>query len=888
MGKRLFLVISLVISISSWAASQDVTGNLEGYVLDIDGTPIGGASVFVISPSLQGTRETATDEQGHFLLLLLPAGSYNVKIAHQAYQGADVRAVAVRLGRTTAIGEIRLKTRVSDAYEIVVSAQRPAIDPISTSAGSNLGAQAFQPLPVERNYRSISLLLPNATPSFLGDEGINLAGATGIENKYFVDGIDVTDPSAGRTGTNLPFNFIKEFELRTGGYEAEYRSSLGGIVNVITYSGGNEFSGQVFTYYSNNRLSGSPRLGELEPAQGGFSRYDFGLSLGGPIVRDKLWFFLAFDPTFEREDVTIPGLGFSPDKSRTHIFAGKLTWQASPRTSFVFTTVGDPGRRDGVGVFSGVYTLPKSLLNPDPYLSKIETGGTDFSLKSTHIFNDHAFMEATFSSLSSKYDLLPGTERGWDEPAFIDPENGIWSGGVPAYVTFHNGALTFSMKGTVRLADHLIKAGMEYQAKELDVSFIGQSLTRYSGDFYQLFISELAGTYRNRIPSLFIQDSWQLRRRLRVNLGLRWDGQYIVGSNGKVAQKILDQYQPRIGIIYEPGRLGTQRVYASFARFYHDLSLFAVSNYFTEEYIWKFTNYDHDPRIDPSGGSTSQMMPGIQPENEDLKGQHFDEFTLGYERLLFGNFKLGVRGIYRTLRQAVEDCVIDPVSFTFYWGNPGRGLLSDFPRATRRYTALELTLERPAGPRFSFSASYVLSRNYGNYTGLFTSSWGIAPNMTNQYDLQEMLINGTGLLPNDRPHVFKIFGSYRLPFGLTMGTSIIWMSGTPLSELGGTVLGGMWNSFIRQRGTAGRTPSILDMNFRVVYDLSRVTNTRWKQSVVLDIFHLASGRDPVTFDQVHYFGLDVNGNQAAPNPMYGLATSFFPPMSVRLGFEVGF
>lgn len=98
-----------------------------------------------------------------------------------------------------------------------------------------------------------------------------------------------------------------------------------------------------------------------------------------------------------------------------------------------------------------------------------------------------------------------------------------------------------------------------------------------------------------------------------------------------------------------------------------------------------------------------------------------------------------------------------------------------------------------------------------------------------------------------------------------------------------------WYAFIRQRGTAGRTPSIFDVNFRVTYDLSGIMRTRFKPRLVLDIFHLTSRRTPVAFDQVHFSGLDPDtGEQAYPNPMYGHATGFFPPISARLGFEVGF
>ena len=879
-------ILVLLAFIAPNALSQDVTGNLEGFVLDAEGVPIGGAKILISSPSLQGTREAATNERGRFSVLLLPAGTYIVKIAHPAYQETSLQDVSIRLGRTASLGEVRLQPKVSEAREIVVSAERPIIDPSSAAGGSNLDIRTYEGLPVDRDYRDIALLFPSAAQSFLGDVGINFSGATGLENKYYIDGVEVTNPSRGDTGTNLPFNFVKEVELRTGSYEAEYRSSLGGIVNVITYSGGNEFSGQAFGYFANNRFSGSPRLGELEPPKGNFSQYDFGFSLGGPVIRDKLWFFLAYDPTFESEQVTIPSLGFYPDKRTTHIFAGKLTWQASSKTSLVFTTIGDPSHGQSVGNFLVPRSLPKTLLNPDPYLASVERGGVSLSLKATHFFNDGFFIDANLSQLSTTDSFLAATDIGRNESTFIDAENGVMGGGVPDNASFLSRERTLRIIATLKLSNHLIKSGIEYRDNELRISWKTDLLTRYSESSYEDVFTIVEGTFHNRIPSLFVQDSWELAPRLQINFGLRWDGQLLVASNGAVAQRILDQYQPRIGLIFEPGEPGTQKLYGSYGRFYQDITLLAVSNYFNEDLIWGFTDYDHDPRIDPSGGSSFSMTPGIQPMNKDLEGQYYDEFALGYERLLGKSLKLGVRGVYRTLRQILEDCKVDNI---YIWGNPGSGLLSDFPRATREYTALELTAEKHGGKNFDFYASYVLSRNYGNHPGLFTSAWGIAPTITNQFDLPEMLVNATGLLPNDRTHVFKFFGSYRWPFGLVLGTSIIWQSGTPLSELGGSSFGGMWNNFIGQRGSVGRTPALFDLNFRVTYDLSRIMNSSWKPKIVLDLFHLTSTQRPVAFDQVHYFGIDLDsGEQINPNPMYGQVTGFFPPMSARLGFEIGF
>jgi hypothetical protein len=159
-----------------------------------------------------------------------------------AYQPRTLGNVQVRLGQTTSLGEIGLTEQVYTTEEIVVTGRAAPLDPGSTVIGENLSTRDIEALPVERDYKSVVSLLPHANSSTLGDP-VNFAGATGLENRYFVDGIDVTDSYRSASGTNLPYNFVQEVQVKTGGYEAENRSALGGTVNVVTFSGGNDVTG---------------------------------------------------------------------------------------------------------------------------------------------------------------------------------------------------------------------------------------------------------------------------------------------------------------------------------------------------------------------------------------------------------------------------------------------------------------------------------------------------------------------------------------------------------------------------------------------------------------------------------------------------------------------
>jgi hypothetical protein len=265
--------------------AQEITGNIEGQIRTDKGDPVAFANIVVSGPTLQGSRGVMSTADGYFGVFKLPVGTYTVSLSHVSYNPATVEDVIVRLGRTTTLGKVQLTVKVFDVPAIIVTERKKLIDPLTIAIGTNLTSDEFQQLPIDRDYKTITTLIPLVNESFLGDES-NFAGSTGHENKYFIDGAEATDPYLGITGTNLPYNFVKDIEVKTGGYEAEYRSSLGGIVNVVSHSGTNEFHGQVFGFFVNNQFQGSPRPSIAEPEKGDFTQYDVGLSLGGPIVRD--------------------------------------------------------------------------------------------------------------------------------------------------------------------------------------------------------------------------------------------------------------------------------------------------------------------------------------------------------------------------------------------------------------------------------------------------------------------------------------------------------------------------------------------------------------------------------------------------------------------------
>src|SRR6185437_4499632 len=142
--------------------------------------------------------------------------------------------------------------------------------------------------PAQRDFQALVGFLPQANASDYGD-GANIGGSTGLENAFYIDGMHAT-VGAG-SSVDLPFNFVREIQVRTGGYEAEFGRALSGVVNVVTPTGGNEFRGEALGFFTGDQLRTDPRVGVEQAEAVSFHRYDLGLSLSGPIQRDRLWYF---------------------------------------------------------------------------------------------------------------------------------------------------------------------------------------------------------------------------------------------------------------------------------------------------------------------------------------------------------------------------------------------------------------------------------------------------------------------------------------------------------------------------------------------------------------------------------------------------------------------
>lgn len=872
---RQCLVMVFACALPAVARAQDMAGHLEGFVADSAGQPVAGADVRVSGTGLPLGRVARSDGRGFYRFDQLPIGVYAVHVRSIGLRPVVIRDVTVRLGRTTAAGTARLAPTDLQLTEITVTAERPLLDPSSAAGGANLVAERFDLVPFERSYRSLTEAVPGANPEV---EGVNINGGTGYDNLWFIDGVGVTNPLNGSSSMLIPYNFVKEVEVRSGGYEAEYRGALGGVVNVVTHSGSDTFRFQTFGYFLNNSLYGNNRVIGGEEPPGRFARFDIGGSAGGPLLRRRLWFFAAYAPSFERQDVQLARHGTFRDRRVTHSLAGKITWQPSARVTLVGTIVGDPGTRDAV---EG--SPAESLASVDPWLSRVSLGGTALSASLTHAWSSTTTLSATITRRTMLEAMRPATSAG-DAFNYTD-SNGVAAGGTVWKMRYEHALSDARASLSWVRGAHQLKAGLDVSDITLrlqdrwggirQLRYAEDSVNRYEwADFY------MRGRVRSRIYGFFVQDGWHVTTRLRLNAGVRWDGERHYGSDGGLAVSITNELQPRLGFVWQADGAGRSRVFGSYGRYYEHLLTSLASFYLTYGTYARINRYPQDPRIDTTGGSCHLFCIEVaRVPDPGLEGQSLDEWTLGYERALTGRLKLAARALHRQLRWGIEDAVDRG------FGNPGRGALVSLPRMKREYSALELSVAGDVNPRLWLMASLVLSRSYGNYPGLYDSDHGYTnSNWSAPFDAPNVLVNSSGRLPNDRPQVLKATGSYRVRDNLVLGGSLRYESGRPLSELG--IDNDGWETFVYQRGTAGRAPALWDLAARVTWSPRDVGAGR--PSIVFDMYHIGSPRRARTFNELRWFGRDVDDNPVGLNPEYRQPTSFQPPMSARLGIVFEF
>jgi len=381
------LAVTLAVFATGAMAQTSTTGSIEGTVTDPNGARVPGAKVTVTSPNLIRPQSATTDDQGNYKIANLAPGTYTVTVEAKDFAKFERTAVPVNLDSTSTV-EAQL-TLTSATANVTVTSAAGGLDATSTTTGSSVSTDQFNNFPTARTVQGLYTIAPTATRSGLKDASgrdrdPSVGGSSGPENNYILDGVQTSDPAFGGSGANLPFEFVQEVEIKTGAYGAEYGKSTGGIFNVITKSGGNEFHGDLFAYFTTKAMvrdiKFTPFTGAI-PTK--FSEIDAGGDVGGPIKKDKLWFFGAFNPQ-RRTNEFLTQTFLSPVESKvtTPFYAGKLTWGVNSKHTLTLSTFGDFTKQEGF-LFRVNARVPDSGFgaNLDSFRGTIESGGSNYAAR---------------------------------------------------------------------------------------------------------------------------------------------------------------------------------------------------------------------------------------------------------------------------------------------------------------------------------------------------------------------------------------------------------------------------------------------------------------------------------------------------------------------------
>ena len=395
----------------SISAQTSSTGTIEGTVTDSTGAVVPGITVVVSGDNLIRPQSVTSSDDGNYRVSNLPPGKYSVVIeAIKGFNKYEQNNVEVNLSKSSAVNITLQAGSGVTTVDVVAGAN---IDQTSNTGGTNVTTDQFTNFPTQRTVQSIYTIAPTVTRSGLRDASgrdrdPSVGGSSGPENNYILDGVNTTDPAFGGSGANLPFEFVQEVEVKTGSYGAEYGLSTGGIFNVITKSGSNDFRGDAFIFYTGKSLVRKTKnLPFTGSAPDGFSEYDAGFDIGGPIVKNKLWFFGAFNPQRRENNFLTQTFRQSvSNKITTPFYSGKITYGINDNNTFNFSTFGDYTKQKG-------FLFGNSGFGSDvnSFSGTQETGGTNYAFRLNSTFNQNFVAEFSVGLHRQRNNVIPAGQQ---------------------------------------------------------------------------------------------------------------------------------------------------------------------------------------------------------------------------------------------------------------------------------------------------------------------------------------------------------------------------------------------------------------------------------------------------------------------------------------------
>ncbi len=928
-----FLLLS---GIAVLAQSQATTGTIQGTIVDPNGSVVSGASVNVKNTQTGSERTVTTNSDGFFNAPLLPLGKYRITTDASGFSKSVLENVDVTVGQTLAL---KIDMKVGSATETVnVSAEPESVDTARTELSTQINERSVENLPINRRDFSRFALLTPGVSIVQGPDGdeITINGQKGIQNNVSIDGADSNNPFFGeqrggqRPAFTISLESVKEFQVVPVGASAEFGRSSGGFINVVTKSGTNQFSGAAFLFFRNQSLSGqNPDAVAARLPTEDFTNYQFGGNVGGPIKKDRAFFFLAY----ERNDGKSSKPNFI-DPRLVNIFATRF---GSPGEQGIIkrTNVADVllGKVDVQLNKNNLLTLRHNYSRAEQVNGTFDvpTWGTSANGRETD--NSNSFIGSLVTNFSAN--LLnefrfqyakENRPRFYDGPDLPDTTIGTFDGSVsyrfgrPFFlpVPSDDVRLQFTDNFTVIRGNHTIKFGADINRTRVSQTFIGFARGRYifaaptidgaingfinyingvNANALALYLQfapignrtvEEAGTqaYTTIEPGLYVQDNWQVRRNLTLNLGFRWEaqfqpdpinapnqtryGQFLNNprfpSDGTIPD-FTDGFSPRLALSWSPGNDGKTAIRLGAGLYYARIPGLVVAgprntdgviagNIFFANFLCSggggasgvggLGGCPPFPRIVPTTGF-NPFNPGIAVFERNFKNPRTIQYSASVEREVFKNtsflFAYNFAKTDRLTRfvNRNDSRLYNGVAIFERANGSGVGeIRSTESSAKSLYQGLTFTLNRRFANRYQFQANYLLSFDKSdddNERDPFTFRYADPRDLSAEYNYSD----------RDQRHRFNAFATFLLPYDINISPIVQYRSAQPTSVTNR----GTFPNLVR-RNTLRLTNEFFTFDFRASKSF-KITETVAIEGI-FEAFNLFNNRNqrslprPLTFN----------------------------------------
>src|SRR5687767_7290867 len=622
MARRITAFLVGLLLVTAGAGAQERFGSLAGTVTDTTKAAVPGATVTATNKETGAQRVAVTGPDGSYRLPDLDPGRYSVTIELQSFQKVSVEDAIVLLGRTLTV-DAELRPGVLTEVVSVTADATKTLDLTNVTLSHNVTAEEFDRLPKSRSFQSIAMAAPGVNSGEV-EGGFQVNGASSAENVFTVDGVPTISLIYGSSRQNTVFEYLQEVQVKTGGVDAEYGGALGGVVSAVTKSGGNTFSGETHYYYSGSALSASPfkrlvlnpndlaTVGYFQDDKQPNHQSEFGGSIGGPIVRNRLFFFGSLSPRVVRRtndyrfsNGTEPG---SIDQEQTGWQGfGKVTYAAGrihANASLLMTPTRSTGRMPAYDSTGTNFLTTSSAANEANRTRGFDadqnnvSGNVDLTVGNSGYlsmrggyFYDNYIDTGVPLTTSYTYQVstagVPGIPANLQGPVGTANTSRIQ---ISSFDKTEQSFVQFDYNHALK-GGHLLKGGwgVRRSVNDVDVAYPGGYVYLYWGQsfrstatgetgtgtygYYRVDDLATRGRVQANIQNLYIQDTWTVGSRLTLNLGLRTENEKIPTFRPDIAKYAFqfgfaDKLAPRLGATYDVRGDGRMKAFASWGRYY--------------------------------------------------------------------------------------------------------------------------------------------------------------------------------------------------------------------------------------------------------------------------------------------------------------------------------